>query len=180
MRTTTPLIRCGIVAGVILGWSAPQVAGAAVTPEGLVLSDQRISLDLKGVDILDVLKLLSQKTGLNFVAGRNVSGRVTIFVKDVGVWDAFEEIISANELAYERKGDIVTVLLARDYELLYGQKFKERNRNVVTPLRYAKAIQVAAVLNQVKSSIGRVVADEATNTLILNDVPTRLQEMKEV
>lgn len=170
----------GLAACLLLGSWACQVGGAAVTPEGLILSDQQISLDLKGVDILDVLKLLSQKTGLNFVAGRNVSGRVTIFVKDVGVWDAFEEIISANELAYERKGDIVTVMLARDYELLYGQKFQERNRNVIKPLRYAKAIQVAAVLNQVKSSIGRVVADEATNTLILNDVPTRLQEMEEV
>lgn len=170
----------GLTACLLLGSWACQVAGAAVAPEGLILSDQQISLDLKGVDILDVLKLLSQKTGLNFVAGRNVSGRVTIFVKDVGVWDAFEEIISANELAYERKGDIVTVMLARDYELLYGQKFQERNRNVIKPLRYAKAIQVAAVLNQVKSSIGRVVADEATNTLILNDVPTRLQEMEEV
>src|SRR3990167_5107317 len=72
---------------------------AASTNETLA-EGQRISLDLKGVDILDVLKLLSQKSGINFVAGRNISGRVTIFVKDVDVCDAFEKIVAANDLAY--------------------------------------------------------------------------------
>ncbi len=139
---------------------------------------QRISLDLKGVDILDVLKLLSQKSGLNFIAGRNVTGRVTIFVNDVDVWQAFELIIGANDLAYERHGDIVTVMMARDYELLYGEKFQERKQSLVLPLHYAKVAQVATVLNQIKSSVGRVVADEGSNTLILSDVPMRLQEMQ--
>ncbi len=169
-----------VVAVCVLG-----VAGAPVSaqqPAALsslpVKTGQRISLDLKGVDILDVLKLLSQKSGLNFVAGRNLSGRVTIFVNDVDVWEAFELIIGANELAYERQGTIVTVMMARDYELLYGQKFQERKRNLVRPLKYAKAIQVATVLNQVKSSVGQVVTDEATNTLILSDVSPRLDQMQ--
>ncbi len=144
-----------------------------------VLSD-RISLDLKGVDILDVLKLLSQKSGLNFVAGRNVSGRVTIFVNDVGVWEAFERIVEANDLAYERQGDIVTVMTARDYELLFGERFQERKESAVLPLQFAKVAQLSPVLNQVKSTIGRVVADEASNTIILNDVPVKLAEMRDL
>lgn len=156
-------------------WSQPAAPSAPPTP-----SLQRISLDLKGVDILDVLKLLSQKSGLNFVAGRNVSGRVTIFVNDVDVWDAFELIVAANDLAYERHGDIITVMMARDYELLYGEKFQERTQNLVQPLRYAKVVQVATVLNQIKSAVGRVVADEATNTLVLSDVQARLDEMREL
>ena len=141
---------------------------------------QRISLDLKGVDILDVLKLFSQKSGLNFVAGRNVTGRITIFVNDVNVWDAFELIIGANDLAFEQRGDIVTVMTARDYELIYGEGFQARTINLVQPLRYAKAIQVATVLNQLKSAVGRVVADEASNTLIIEDVPSRLEDMQQL
>jgi len=139
--------------------------------------DQTISLDLKGVDILDVLKLLSQKSGLNFVAGRNVTGRVTIFAKDVGVWEAFERIISANDLAYEREGSLVNVMTSRDYELLYGVKFQERKANRVFTLKFAKAEQLATVLNQLKSSIGRVVVDPASNTIILHDTPERVEEM---
>src|SRR3989338_5417027 len=132
-------------------WAQPMVTGSPLR------TGQRISLDLKGVDILDVLKLLSQKSGLNFIAGRNVSGRVTIFVHDVDVWEAFELIIGANDLAYERQGDIITVMMARDYELLYGEKFQERKESLTVPLKHAKVAQVATVLNQVKSSVGRVV-----------------------
>jgi len=143
-------------------------------------TSQRISLDLKGVDILDVLKLLSQKSGLNFVAGRNVSGKVTIFANDVDVWDAFELIIAANDLAYERRENIVTVMMARDYELLYGEKFQERTENLTIVLQYAKVVQVATVLNQLKSSIGRVVADEGSNTLVLSDIPERLLQMQAI
>ena len=168
-----------LVVCAILGLSGTALAQPSA-PEGPVQTGQRISLDLKGVDILDVLKLLSQKSHLNFIAGRNVSGRVTIFVNDVDVWEAFELIIGANDLAYERHGDIVTVMMARDYELLFGEKFQERKESAVISLRFAKVVQVATVLNQIKSSVGRVVADEATNTLILNDVPPRLSEMQSV
>jgi type II secretory pathway component GspD/PulD (secretin) len=146
-------------------------------PEGFS-TGQTISLDLKGVDILDVLKLLSQRSGLNFVAGRNVSGRVTIFAKDVDVWQAFERIVEANELAYERQNDLINVMTAMDYELLYGEKFNERRRNLVMSLRFAKANQLATVLSQLKSSLGQVMVDEASNSIVLNDVPGRLEEMK--
>ncbi|MDP3722050.1 MAG: secretin N-terminal domain-containing protein [Candidatus Omnitrophota bacterium] len=156
------------------GWAqGPAVTGAPPQQIG-----QRISLDLKGVDILDVLKLLSQKSGLNFIAGRNLSGRVTIFVNDVDVWEAFELIIAANDLAYERKGTIVTVMMGRDYELLYGERFQGRTESFVTLLRHAKVEQVATVLNQLKSSIGRVIVDEATNTLIIEDIPARVAGMR--
>ncbi len=156
----------------------PAARAQSVAPPPV--TDQRITLDLKGVDILDVLKLLSQKSGLNFVAGRNVSGRVTIFVNDVDVWDAFELIIAANDLAYERQDNIITVMQARDYELIYGEKFQARTQTSVHPLRYAKVVQVATVMNQIKSAVGRVVADEATNTLILTDVPGQLTQMQEL
>ncbi len=167
------------IAGLLLGVSiAARAEAPALTPPAAMETGKRLSLDLKGVDILDVLKLLSQRSGLNFVAGRNVTGRVTIFVNDVDVWEAFERIVDANELAYERRGDIVTVMAARDYELLFGEKFQERKERVVASLKYGKAVQVATALNQLKSAVGQVVVDEASNTLILNDVPVRLKEMQ--
>ena len=175
------LRRSGAAVALVIGLVAPAAAQAPAGPSGAespMRTDQRISLDLKGVDILDVLKLFSQKSGLNFVAGRNVTGRITIFVNDVEVWDAFELIIGANDLAYEQRGDIVTVMTARDYELIYGERFQARTRNLIQPLRYAKAVQVATVLNQVKSTVGQLVVDEATNTLVLTDVPGRLAEMQ--
>jgi len=160
-----------LAAGAPGGWAQAIPSAMSET------APQIISLDLKGVDILDVLKLLSEHSGLNFVAGRNVSGRITVFAKDVDVWEAFERIVEANELAYERRGELVNVMTARDYELLYGVKFQERTRTQTVPLAYAKAAQFAAVLNQLKSTVGRIVMDEPSNTVIVTDVPTRLDEM---
>ena len=160
-------------------WAQPASVAAPVV-EDAGSAGQTISLDLKGVDILDVLKLLSQKSGMNFIAGRNVTGRVTIFAKDVQVWEAFERIVDANDLAYERHGDLINVMTARDYELLYGEKFQDRKQRVVIPLVYAKAAQVATVLNQLKSALGQVVVDEASNLVILRDVPSRLDEMRQL
>jgi type II secretory pathway component GspD/PulD (secretin) len=177
---TARLVGAWLVVCLVFGLTGITLAQVPAPADGPTTTGQRISLDLKGVDILDVLKLLSQKSGLNFIAGRNVSGRVTIFVNDVKVWEAFELIIGANDLAYERRGDIVTVMMARDYELIYGEKFQERKQSLVVPLQYAKVVQVATVLNQIKSAVGRVVADESTNTLIISDVPVRLSEMQAV
>ena len=169
-----------VIGFTITAWMGAVAAQTPPASESPVATSEHISLDLKSVDILDVLKLLSEKSGLNFVAGRNVNGRVTIFVNDVDVWEAFERIISANDLAYERHGTIVTVMLARDYELIYGEKFGERTETFVQPLHYAKGVQVATVLNQVKSGVGRVVVDEATNTIIMTEVPSRLKQMKDL
>ncbi|HEX9779832.1 MAG TPA: TonB family protein [bacterium] len=146
--------------------------------DGSFKTGELISLDLKGVDIIDVLKLLSQKGELNFVAGQNVSGRVTIFAKDVDVWDAFELIVDANDLAYDIRGDMISVMTARDYELNYGQRFQEPTRQVALPLKHASVVQVVAILNQVKSAVGRIVADETTNTLVLRDTVGHLADMR--
>ena len=57
-------------------------------------------LDLKNMDILDVLKLISQKSGLNIIAGQNVKGRVTVFLKNIEALDALKIIVEAYGWAY--------------------------------------------------------------------------------
>lgn len=133
--------------------------------------DKKISLDIKGMDILDVLKIISTQSGLNIVAGRNVTGRVTIYLKDVDVWDAFEIILASNDLAYEQKGNIINVMTDRDYELKHGEKFHAKKDIKAVTLRYTKAAEIAKALTQVKTPLGKVITDEASNTIIVIDVP---------
>lgn len=141
---------------------------------------QKISLDIKGMDVLDVLKMFSQQANINIIAGKNVSGRVTMFLKDVDIWDAFEIILLANDLAYERKGDIVNVMTSRDFEMVYGRKFADKRQLVLLPLRYGKATMFASVLSQVKSSIGVVLADESSNNLIIVDTEDKIEAIKQI
>ena len=96
----------------------------------------KITLDIKGMDILDVLKLISKTSGLNIVASKDVRGPVTLFLKDVPVSEAFEVVISANGLAYERSGNIINVMTEREYQLMYGTRFNEKTETKIVPLKY--------------------------------------------
>jgi len=137
----------------------------------------KMSLDIKGMDIIDALKLLSKQAGLNIVAGKNIRGKITLFLKNVDPWDAFEIILAANSLAYEERNGIITVMTERDYELIYGEKFNVRKKVKTIRLRYAKAAEVSKVLNQIKSKIGIVIVDENSNSVIIKDTPAAAEEM---
>lgn len=140
----------------------------------------KISLDLKGVDIIDVLKMLSARSNLNIVAGRNVRGKVTLFLKDVNIWDAFEIILLSNDLAYEKRGDIINVMTERDYEQLYGERYSDKKEARIFRLEYAKAAEAAKALNQTKSKIGKIVVDEPSNTIVIIDAPQSANQMEKI
>ena len=153
---------------------APLAGAAADTRQS------KISLDLKGLDIIDVLKMLSTRSGMNIVVGKNVTGRVTIFLKDVNIWDAFEIILASNNLAYDTKDNIIYVMTDRDYEFIYGEKFGDKKQLLTRGLKYAKAQDVSTTLNQIKSTIGRVIIDEATNTVVVLDTAAKVKQMEVV
>jgi type II secretory pathway component GspD/PulD (secretin) len=66
----------------------------------------------------------------------------------------------------------------RDYELQYGERYKDKKEAKVIPLKYAKAADLSRALNQIKSNIGRIVVDEASNILVLIDTPEKILEME--
>ena len=146
----------------------PLSAGNALEAIG---GERMISLDLKGMDIVEVLKTLASKGRMNLVVGSNVRGRVTMFLKDVDIADAFELILAANNLAIDRRGDIIYVMTQRDYEQLYGERYGDKKEARIIQLRYAKAAEVNKVLSQIKTKIGKVIVDEGSNTIVIIDAP---------
>lgn len=144
------------------------------------IKENKISLDLKGLDVVDVLKIISMRSGLNIVIGKNVTGRVTMFLKDVNIWDAFEIIIASNNLAYDKKDNIINVMTDKEYEFIYGERFSDRKQLLMKELKYAKAQDVSKSLVQIKSNIGRIVIDEGTNTLVILDTLEKIAQMSPV
>ncbi|MBL7070073.1 MAG: hypothetical protein ISS27_01200 [Candidatus Omnitrophica bacterium] len=139
----------------------------------------QISLDIKGMDVVDVLKMLASRSGLNIVVGKNVSGRVTLFLKDVNIWDAFIIILLSNDLAYEEKGGIINVMTQREYEASYGRRFQDNKQAKIVQLQYAKATALSVALNQIRTTQGKVVADETSNTIVIIDTLEKIREMEE-
>ncbi|MDD5531060.1 MAG: TonB family protein [bacterium] len=138
----------------------------------------KISLDVKGMEVVDVIKMLATRSGMNIIVGKNVTGRVTLFLKEVDIWDAFEIVILANDLAYEKQGEIINVMTQRDYEALYGKRYQDNKQVQVIKLQYAKAVDISRALGQMKSDSGRVVLDESSNTIAFIDSPERIKAME--
>ena len=140
---------------------------------------RKISLDLRGMDIMDTIKFLSKQGDLNIVATKNVSGKVTLFLKDVTISDVLDIILLTNSLACEKKAGIITIMTEAEFEALYGEKYTSKKETKTITLKYADPKRVGTILGSLKSSVGKVIIDEATAMIILIDTPDKIKEMEE-
>lgn len=63
--------------------------------------ESKVSLELEGAQLTDVLKLFSQQTGLNFISTEEIKKRtLTLYMKDVPMKGAMDIIFKANNLTY--------------------------------------------------------------------------------
>lgn len=138
----------------------------------------KISLDIKGMDVVDVLKMLATRANINIVVGKNVSGKVTLFLKDMDAQEALEMVILSNDLAYEKSAGVINVMTQRDYELQYGVRFQDKKQAKVVKLKYAKSADLSKALSQIKTNVGKIVVDDASNTVVLIDTPEKIKEME--
>lgn len=142
----------------------------------------RINFDVVSapMDMIDFLRFLALRGDLNLILSKEVSGQVKLMVKEVTLGDALEIALAANNLTYEVKGNIIKIMTDKEYRDLYGQGFYDSRKVKVVELKYANPEQVAKMLGEVKSSIGKIVYDQTTGTLILIDTPDRLQAMEPI
>lgn len=175
-----------ILAVIGLSWAEETAQEAAVNAgevskgaASLFDSGEKISLDLKGIDINELFKVLSAKSGITITATPEVKGRVTVFMDSLSFAEALDVIVNMQDLAYERKGNIVKVMTAVEYEKAYGRKFGELKTTRTFKLTYAKPINVLNVINLLKSDVGRIISDESTGTIIIKDNPQSMEIMAE-
>lgn len=147
--------------------------------DGIKLDKEKISLDLKGVDIIELFRILSQKMNLTIVPTKSVAGRVNIFLNNLSFQDALDVVLISQDLASDRKGNIVNVMTSSEYDRLFGKKYNEKRKFSSVKLTYAKPSTVFNVLGQIKSDIGRVIVDESTGTIFLIDIPEKIKLMED-
>jgi type IV pilus assembly protein PilQ len=143
-----------------------------------------INFDFEDADLRAVLRVFSQFSGLNMIIDPQVQGRVNVLLNDVP-WDqALEQILRSNKLGYTVEGNILRIapLTVLAEEQSQTQKLNEAKAlagelQVRTfPLSYAKADALAPLLKTSALSLrGQIQTDMRTNTLILMDLPDRLQ-----
>lgn len=84
---------------------------------------QKISMDFQNASLVDVLKIFSQQTKMNLVSSEELATkRLTVFLDNVPVEQALEQVLRANNLTYELQPDsniyVVKPITKTDSELL--------------------------------------------------------------
>lgn len=136
-------------------------------------SPGNVTIDFKDADIQNVLRILSYKSGVNIVAGKDVTGIVTIRLVDVPWEKALDVVLKTYGYAYDRSDNIIRVTTVENLK-------KEELSTEVFVLNYSQATEVEKALKDVLSERGKVRSDTRSNTLIVTDMPTSLQQVKKV
>ncbi|MEQ1759157.1 MAG: type IV pilus secretin PilQ [Vicinamibacterales bacterium] len=160
---------------------AGQAPGATGAPR---YSGMPVSLDFQGADLRAVLRTFAEISGLNIVIDPTIQGTVDVALRDVP-WDqALDIILRANRLGYVVDGTVVRIAPlntlseeeAARRKLADEQALAGELRVMTRSLSYARAADLTALLTKtVLSQRGSIEVDARTNTIIINDLPERLE-----
>jgi len=139
--------------------------------------NRKITLDVRDMNIIDVIKFLAIKGDFNVVTSKSVEGRVTLYLKSVSIQDALDIILISNNLAYEVKNEIVHVMSESEFQGAHGRKFNDKSIVKTIHLNYSKPGYALSTLESIKSSLGKIVIDEDTGTVVMIDTPEAIQKM---
>jgi type II secretory pathway component GspD/PulD (secretin) len=139
--------------------------------------EKTIFLDLRDINVIDVFKFIAVQGNLNIVTSKNVQGRSTLLLRDVKIKDALDILAISNQLAYEVRNKILYIMTEDEYSQTHGKNFNDKKRITIRTLRTAKPSYAMAALQGVQSSIGKVIIDEDTGTVVMIDTPEKLMEM---
>jgi general secretion pathway protein D len=134
-------------------------------------------LDFKDIDIKDALKFLAQKTGLRVVAGEGVQGKITVYAENVDGEEALFLMLRANKLACVYEGALIQVMPEAEYEERFGRPFSQRTITRLIHLKGLKQAKAAVLLEKMKSAFGKVVADESSATILMDDTAENIKAM---
>jgi type IV pilus assembly protein PilQ len=170
-------------------------------------SGKRVTFNFQDIPVRSALQLIADISGLNLVASDSVGGSVTLRLVNVP-WDqALDVILRAKSLDMRRNGNVVWVApqaeLAKYEQDLADAKLKALDTaELVTdyvPISYGKASDIAKLLTSGSmqggggsgsgsantqrgflSTRGSVSFDERTNTLLLNDTPEKIKQLRDL
>jgi len=169
---------------------SPKRRAANAADEKPVYTGERLTLNFQDIETRAVLQLLADASGQNIVVSDSVTGNVTLRLQNVP-WDQALDIVLRTKGLDKRRQDNV-IIVAPQAELAAREKAElaaRKDVNELAPLRseylqvnYAKAADMASLIkgqgNSLLSARGSVTVDERTNTLLLQDVPERLADVR--
>ncbi|TQC97779.1 type IV pilus secretin PilQ [Moraxellaceae bacterium AER2_44_116] len=181
----------------------PILADGPKRKKEFTYTGEKLSLNFQDIEVRSVLQLIADFTSLNLVASDTVSGRITLRLQNVP-WDqALELILKTKGLDKRTVGNVMLVAPADEIAARERLELEAANqseqlatlRSEYIQVSYAKAADLQTMItsginagtNQgqggnstLLSSRGSVSIDARTNTLIVQDTPKKIEEIREL
>lgn len=179
---------------------------AAKTGSEKEYKGQLISLHFQEADILDVLQVIAEVSGLNLVVHPQVTGTVTVHLTNIP-WDqALDIILKMNSLSVEIEGNILRVAqasvfqgeitnrISQQQQVLEARRIQEQLEPLETRLitiNFANPTSIVALIEQYfqgantqgqqqQTRRGTITVDERTKTLIVQDTAENIKKIEEI
>ncbi len=171
---------------IVMAQSTPRAAAEMATPVyGATLSNQPMTIDVQGADIKTVLRSISEFSGVNIIAAPNVEGPVVIHLKNVPWKEALDSILKSQGYGWREDYGIIRVapmdeLQNNELTAVNVERKKEENQSLVARvvrLDYLNAKEVKMAMSKVGTPRGTIESEQGTNSVIVNEVPTRVDEI---
>ena len=159
---------------------------------------ERLSLNFQNVEVRSVLQVIADFTGLNIITSDTVGGSLTLRLKDIP-WDqALDIILQTKGLDMRKNGNVVLIAPREELALKEKQQLEaaqqigdlEPLQTEMFQLNYAKAADILALVStkggtaggggSILSKRGTATLDPRSNILFVQDIPSRLEEVRRI
>ena len=153
---------------------------------------EKLSLNFQNIEVRSVLQVIADFTGFNIITGDNVSGNITLRLKDVP-WDqALDIIMQTRGLGMRKNGNVIWIapneeLAAKEKSRLDAEQEIADREPLVTQsfaVKYQKAADLKTLISDPKQSMlskrGSAVVDVRSNTLFVQDTEKGLAKIDKI
>lgn len=143
-----------------------------------------ISLNFNDIPARQALQFIAEVEHKNIVITDSVKNNITLHMNNLPSEEAFGVILQESGLGVKKVGNTLLILplqeLAQKEKLQQDMQNLENLRNFYVPLRYAKAADIATTVknNNLLSPRGSISADTRTNTVWVQDIPSKLNTIQ--
>ncbi len=110
--------------------------------------DNKVSLNLKNADLVDVLRLVAIQSGMNLVTNDKINGKVTLTLRNVSVGSALDAMLKVNGYDWFIQENLIIIKPVED-KIVGGLVTKHYK------LEYADAFSIGTALSNVLTEKGK-------------------------
>lgn len=147
---------------------------------------RRITIDVVDADIRTVMRSIADVSGMNIVIPESYQGTVTARLRNIGWRDALRAVLDSQDLMATMSGsNTIRIMKRADFyteinRMAVSASERENLQDLLTEvfvIRYAQAADVQSATQSVLSERGQISVDNRTNSLIVSDIPRKLNEI---